>query len=305
LRAAYVEALQDLVRPAGAADNERWEKAELALREGRKHTGDRSGAEQGRVPRMHQRSDQWFPELRRRFGPDVALCTCRDSCKMHDYREQPPTRYAVVYREEGGPSTAGRLVITGEGLLLDGGAGDRRCTLNVPFAELTEIHIGRTAAERLNGYSVLVLERRQAPSVHVAPFGVGLLHELADLIAVLTTEQRTGDEHVAVIVPLKAGCRQRVRELVAQGPPFNPAALGLKEHQVYLRERDVVFVFGGAHVRAKVERAMRNPTLWHAGLAWHHCIIGRPRLAAVTDTIPTKGEPLYSWTAESEQPVSA
>ena len=68
---------------------------------------------------------------------------------MHDYREQPPTRYAVVYREEGGPSTAGRLVITGEGLLLDGGAGDRRCTLNVPFAELTEIHIGRTAAERV------------------------------------------------------------------------------------------------------------------------------------------------------------
>lgn len=223
---------------------------------------------------------------------------------MHDYAP-PPACYAVVYREEEGLATAGALVVTEERLLLEGGAGDRRCTLNVPFAELTEVHIGRAAAERLNGYSVLVLERRQAPSVHVAPLGVGLLHELADLVAAFATEQRGGDEHVAVIVPLKTGCRERARELVAQGPPFNPAALGLKEHQVYLRERDVIFVFGGANVRAKVERAMRNPTLWHAGLAWRDCIAGRPRLAAVTDIIPTEGEPLYSWTAESKQPVSA
>lgn len=222
---------------------------------------------------------------------------------MHD-REPPPACYAVVYREQGGPATAGALVVTEERLVLEGGTGDRRCTLSIPFAELTEIHIGRAAAERLNGYSVLVLERRQARSVHVAPFGAGLLHELADLVAAFTAEHRAGDEHVAVIVPLKPGCQERARELVAQGPPFNPVALGLKEHQVYLREREVVFFFRGPNVRAKVERAMRSPTLWHAGLAWRDCIVGRPHLAAITHTITTEGAPLYSWTAESEQPVS-
>jgi len=219
---------------------------------------------------------------------------------MHNYRRSPPTRYAVVYREQGGQSTAGALVVTEQRLLLEGGAGDRHHRLSVPFAELTEIRIGRTAAERLNGYSVLVLERRQAPALHVAPFGAGLLHELADLVAAFTTEHHNDDEHVAVIVPLKRGCRKRARELLAQDPPFDPTALGLKEHHVYLREREVVFVFSGPNVRAKVERAMHSPTLWHAGLAWRNCIVGRPHLTAATDTIPTDAAPLYSWTAKSE-----
>src|ERR1035437_9445521 len=109
--AAYVEALQDLVRPAGAADNQRWEKAELALRK-RAASTRATGPGLSRVGfpgcisgRIRTKACPWFPVLRRRFGPDVALCTRRDSCKMHDYREHPPTRYAVVYREAGGQST--------------------------------------------------------------------------------------------------------------------------------------------------------------------------------------------------------
>jgi hypothetical protein len=57
---------------------------------------------------------------------------------------------------------------------------------------------------------------------------------------------------VAVIVPLKVGHDDRAKEPVAQGPPFDPAALGLERHEVFVTAREAVFVFAGPHVREKL-----------------------------------------------------
>jgi hypothetical protein len=220
---------------------------------------------------------------------------------MHDQRPPLGVRYAVAFREQEGPSTAGALLVSEDRLLLAGRAGDRELELSIPLAELAEIRIGRSPAERLNGGPVLVLERHRAPPVHISPFGIGLLHELADLFASLAAEQQLSGEQVAVIVPLKPGCSERAKQLVTRGPPFDPASLGLTTHEVYLSEHEVVFLFSGPHVRAKIERAMRSPALWRAGLDWRDCIAGRPRLAAASETVPTGGEPIYSWTANTKQ----
>ena len=151
----------------------------------------------------------------------------------------------------------------------------------------------------MNGRPALLLVRRDGPVVQVAPLGFGLLHELADLLAVLAIQQAEGYERVAVVVPLKPGCLERAKELVAKGPPFDPAALGLERHEIYVSERQAVFVFTGPNVREKLEQATRRPTLWRAGLAWRACIAGPPRLTTPGETLPAHhGRPIYNWTAD-------
>jgi hypothetical protein len=205
-------------------------------------------------------------------------------------------RYPVVFREQGGTATAGSLEVDEDRLLLSGGTGQRRRELSVPLPEITEIRIGRLPADRLNGYATLLLDRESVPAVQVAPVGAGLLHEIADLVRTLTTERLADTEELAVVVPLRRGCRAQAAKLLAAGPPLDPGALGLTSHQVYLREDEAVFVFRGQDVSARVETAVRSPALWRAGLAWHDCIAGRPRIVRSAGLLANE-EPAYTWTA--------
>jgi hypothetical protein len=158
----------------------------------------------------------------------------------------------------------------------------------------------------LNGRPALLVGREHAPPLQIEPLGAGLLHEIADLLATLATQRADSGEQVAVNVPLKQGQFARAQELVAQGPPFDPAALGLTRHQVFLSTRKVTFIFAGPHVRATLERATSDPTLWRVGLAWRGCIAGRPRLSSAPRPQPEDGARLvYDWAANSEQAPQA
>ncbi len=205
-------------------------------------------------------------------------------------------RYAVLFSEQGGAVVAGALEVREDRLLLVGAAGGGRLGVSVPMADIAEVRIGRLPADRLNGSVTLVFERRQGPALRVAPLGAGLLHEIADLVTGLAGEGRVGDE-LAVVVPLKPSCLARARTLLEAGPPLDPAALGLTNHQVYLREGEAVFVFRGRNVSSRVAKAMRSPALWRAGLAWQECIAGRPSIHTSTDLLPSGAIPVYSWPA--------
>jgi hypothetical protein len=141
----------------------------------------------------------------------------------------------------------------------------------------------------------LVLERGDGSEVQVAPLGAGLLGEIADLLTTLTSDRARLIDELVVVVPLKPGCRERAEELLGQGPPLDPAALGLTGHEVYLRDAEAVFVFRGPEVIARIGRAMRSPALWRAGIAWQGCIAGRPR---VVEDAELDGTPVYSWTPD-------
>lgn len=215
---------------------------------------------------------------------------------MHEQRQRSqPARYAVEFREGDGPSTAGPLLIDEQGILLQGRRNGQPVELCIPGVELARVRIAQSSSERLNGYATVVLERGSGPPVLVAPFGIALVHELADLLAGLGGPGPDAEERLQLLVPLRPGCRQRARELLAHGPPFDPVALGLRSHQVYLTDRHALFVFQGPNIRPLLARALSEPGLWRAGLAWRSCIAARPQLATGNPPVSDGHELIYSW----------
>jgi len=100
---------------------------------------------------------------------------------MLDQRRPEPARYAVFFRAGTSGPTAGALVVDDQRFMLIGGNNDNPIELSVPYSELRDVRIGRSNEERLNGRPALMLVRDDGPVVQVAPFGFGLLHELAEV----------------------------------------------------------------------------------------------------------------------------
>jgi hypothetical protein len=87
-----------------------------------------------------------------------------------------------------------------------------------------------------------------------------------------------------VIVPLREGARTRAAELLSGGPPFDPEAVGLERHQVFLTDQEAVFVFQADSLDA-AEKLIGEERFWSAASAWKDIVEGPPRLA----------EDAYSW----------
>jgi hypothetical protein len=206
-------------------------------------------------------------------------------------------RFAVVFQVDSA-TAAGALNVEHDRLLLRGGGLDGPLELEIPFSALSEVRVGRRPSERLNGYPTLILERTNLPAIQVAPFGMTLLPEIADLLSSLS--QHADNDLLAVYVPLKPGCLDRARRLLAKGPPFDPASLGLTSHEVYLDEREAVFVFRGRNVRTRIGKAIRHPAVWRAGLAWQRCFAAPPRAVELAE-VSLDSVPAYCWTRSEQQ----
>lgn len=207
-------------------------------------------------------------------------------------------RYAFVFRECEGGLVAGSLELDEDRVLLSGGSRERLRDVSIPFEEIADVHIGRQPAERINGYATLVLGRHNQPSLQLAPLGAGLLHEVADLLSSLTATSSARADHLVVVVPLRPGRLDQARTLLEHGPPLDPNTLGLTEHEVYLHEGEATFVFRGPRVRPRIQKAMRTPAIWRAGIAWRDVIACQPRIHIDPRAIPAV-QPAYRWTASS------
>jgi hypothetical protein len=174
--------------------------------------------------------------------------------------------------------------------------------VEVPLADIGDVRVGRRLEDRLHGYRTLVLDRIELPPLEVAPLGAGLLHEVADLLARLSSEGPGTSRTLVAVVALKSGCVERARQLLAGGPPLDPSTLGLTGHHLYLHDREAIFVFEGPDVEARVGQAMRSSALWRAGIAWQGCIDGSPRVAKDRPTLADGEAPVYSWTASGTSP---
>ena len=84
---------------------------------------------------------------------------------------------------------------------------------------------------------------------------------------------------LVVVAPLREGARESAQLLIADGPPFDLGTSTLEKHEVYVTEREAIFVFEGADPRAEVERLVGDPSVWRAAAAWRECLAGRPRIA--------------------------
>jgi hypothetical protein len=218
-----------------------------------------------------------------------------EAVRMAEPAGSPVVRYPVVFQDADQAPVAGGLEVVDGRVLLTGSRRGELIELDLPPAELSEVRIGRGANERLHGYATVVLVRSNQAPVLVAPLGSVLLHEIADLLATLSAEPIAVADQLDLIVPLRPDAQRRVRRLLAQGPPFDPAALELRRHQVLLGPDDVIFAFEGPQVRQTLERTLRNPALWKAGVAWRNCIAGPPRISTSADRTATPRELIYSW----------
>ena len=97
---------------------------------------------------------------------------------------------------------------------------------------------------------------------------------------------------LVVVAPLKDGMRDRAAELIAAGPPFEPEGTALAGHEVYLTEREVVFLFEAEQPRAALEELAGDPSVWRAAGTWREILAERPRIA----------QQAYGWSrSEGEQ----
>jgi hypothetical protein len=199
-------------------------------------------------------------------------------------------RFPVVWREGDAVSAVGELVVERELLRFEGARAGEQVEARLRFVEVRGVRVARRAPERLNGRPTIVLDRESASPFYIEPVGAGLLGEMASLLTVLREEGVRRTEHVAVIVPLRKGKEQQAASLVESGPPFELAGTGIQSHQVYVGEREAVFVFGGQDLHGVLERAIHDPALWQAGLAWRNVMAGRPRLVECS----------FSWSAPVE-----
>jgi hypothetical protein len=90
---------------------------------------------------------------------------------------------------------------------------------------------------------------------------------------------------LVVVLPLRNGTREKARALLKHGPPFDLEATEIERHEVYLTEREVIFVFESSARSATVRLPGEDLSLWKAAAAWQRLIAGKPR----------KGETAYSW----------
>lgn len=93
---------------------------------------------------------------------------------------------------------------------------------------------------------------------------------------------------VAVVVPLAEGLCDVVREFLDEGPPFDPAAIGLDRHQVYVTDREAIFVFETEAGVQALERILAEPDFWDVVSAWEHCASEEPRVAAAVFEWPER-----------------
>jgi hypothetical protein len=90
--------------------------------------------------------------------------------------------------------------------------------------------------------------------------------------------------HLVVVVPLRPGTRDKARELLGGGPPFDVAKTRFDRHAVYLTDDEAVFVFEAPGESRALDLEAENSELWEAARAWREVTAGRPRLAETTFT---------------------
>ena len=190
--------------------------------------------------------------------------------------------YGVVWREGALPPVSGKLELGPRALRLEGRA--RACEL--PYERVSNVHVGRSNGERIDGRPTVVVERRFGSPVTIStvaqPSLVGEIVERLAAVQVAAEEPRL----MLLVVPIKPSSLEAVRELLAAGPPFDPAQLpGLDRHEVFLTQTEVVFLFESAAGADALAPVLANPDVWGAAAAWREHLAGPPRIA----------DQVYSW----------
>ena len=193
--------------------------------------------------------------------------------------------YGVVWREGNSRSRAASSSSSRATVRLEGMTGSEPTTREIAYDYLSEIRIGRSAEERIDGRPSLVLAPRTGDTLSIASVAqAGVVAEIAERLAALQLGAEAG-------AGSRSCCRshedahEAVRKLLAAGPPFDPERARARPppgfshrlgSRIHLRVRARS---GGAGAAAP------EPELWQSAAAWHDYLAGPPRIA----------EDVFSW----------
>lgn len=91
--------------------------------------------------------------------------------------------YAVIWRNGDGPVVPGVLLLAADAVRLRGGVSGRTVEHAFPYGALSDVRLTHDAAERVQGLPSLLLEVCRDRFFVAAIGGIGIIAELADLIA--------------------------------------------------------------------------------------------------------------------------
>jgi len=193
--------------------------------------------------------------------------------------------YGVVWREGKRPLARGKLELLPRAMRLEGMTGSEPTTREIAYDYLSEVRIGRSAEERIDGHPCLVLEPRTGDTLSIASVAQsGVVAEIAERLAALQFGSAVR-RRIAIVLPLREDAHDAVLALITAGPPFDPEALDLDRHLVFLTASEAVFLFESKLGADALEPLLQDPKLWQSVAAWHDHLAGPPRIA----------EDVYSW----------
>jgi len=188
--------------------------------------------------------------------------------------------YAVTW-ENGGGLHSGKAELRAKALHLDS-TDDH---LEVRYDDLSGVSIAHGARERIAGRPTLVLERGEGKSVRLASIAqLGIISELAERLAALHLGHLLARQRIVVVLPLRDGVQDEVRAVLEYGPPFDPEVAGLRQHQVFLTDHEVVFLFDALD-ETPLDRLFSDPNVWAAAAVWGEFADGPVRI----------GDETYAW----------
>jgi hypothetical protein len=186
--------------------------------------------------------------------------------------------YAISWQEANESLHSGKLELRASGLTLDGGNGAGPASILIPYGDLVGLKFA-PGHERLAGRPTLVLGRRGGDDIRIASVGsAGVISEVAEQMASMRSGNAISSERVAVVVPLRKGKRAKAERLVDKGPPFDPERVGLESHEVFLGDREAIFIFN-AVPGFSLRELLADSKVWASAAAWRDVIAGPPRIA--------------------------
>ena len=86
-------------------------------------------------------------------------------------------------------------------------------------------------------------------------------------------------KRMMIVARLRDDAHDEAEILLREGPPFEPAEIGLERHGAWLTAGEVVFVFEGPEVEWIVNDLIDDPAVAVFFAPWEKLIEGTPRLA--------------------------
>ena len=86
-------------------------------------------------------------------------------------------------------------------------------------------------------------------------------------------------KRLMIVARLRDDAHDEAEVLLAEGPPFDPAEVGLEGHTAYLTAAEVIFVFEGPEVEWIVNDLVDDPRVAPFFAPWEKLVEGTPRLA--------------------------